>query len=88
MTAIDTTRALAQARLRLTSAAARRAATAGVAGEGATAPRVRHTRASLPRHDDSGAHTSLESAMDSAFSCNMETAIETVPDDVGAARVR
>ena len=86
MTAIDTTRALAQARLRLTSAAARRAATAGVAGEGATAPRVRRTHASVPRHDDSGAHTSLESTLESAFSCNMETAIETLPIDVDALR--
>ena len=54
--------------------------------ESATAPRVRRTRGSLPRHDDSGAHTSLESTMESAFSCNMETAIETLPDDVGALR--
>ena len=75
--------ALDQAQRRL--AAARAAKTADVCKSVATL-RSRRTRAPLPRHGDSGVHTMLESAMESALPCAMTRAAETLPDDVDALR--
>ena len=79
-------RALDQARLRLSAAQTKRAAQAIDASTSAAAPRAQRSRTSLPRHGDSGAHAMLESAMESALPGVMMTAVETLPDDVGALR--
>ena len=79
-----TTRDLA--RRRLATALERRGRKAADTCEDAARVRKQRTRAPLPRHEDSGTHTALESAMESAFPCTMTSAVETLPNDVDALR--
>jgi transposase len=63
------------ARARLAHATARRAT-----------PKRRSTATTSPRHDDSGAQSSLEGASESVPACSMTATADALPDDIGALR--